>query len=91
METQEAVAADALSTVNCYIDAFNKGDVKNMAAVFADSGSILDGMSPHVWHGTTAAEDWYRGVLTNTKKEGASDLFVTVGQPLHMEITGDAA
>jgi len=89
--TQEIVVADALSTVHRYIDAFNKGDVKEMASAFAVSGSILDGMPPHVWHGANAAEDWYRDGLINTKKEGASDFFVTVGQPLHMEITGDAA
>jgi len=71
MATQELVAADAMSTVHRYIDAFNEGDVKGMAAVFAVPGSILDGMPPHVWQGTTAAEDWYRDVLINTKKEGA--------------------
>lgn len=91
MATQEAVVADPLSTVHRYIDAFNKGDVKGMAAAFAVPGSILDGMPPHVWSGPTAAEDWYRDVLINTKQEGASGFFVTVGPPLHMEITGDAA
>ena len=59
-------------------------------AAFAVPGSILDGMPPHVWHGPTAAEDWYRDVLINTKKEGASDVFVTVGRPLPMDVTGDA-
>jgi hypothetical protein len=47
MATQELVAADAMSTVHRYIDAFNEGDVKGMAAVFAVPGSILDGMPPH--------------------------------------------
>lgn len=91
MATQELVAANAMSTVHRYIDAFNEGDVKGMAAAFAVPGSILDGMPPHVWQGTTAAEDWYRDVLINTKKEGASDFVVTLGTPRHMEITGDAA
>ena len=91
MATQEAVVADALSTVHRYIDAFNEGDVKGMTAAFAVQGSILDGMPPHIWQGPTAAEDWYRDVLTNTEKEGASDFFVTVGRPFHMDVTGDAA
>jgi len=91
MATQEAVAVDPLSTVHRYIDAFNEGNVKAMAAAFAVPGSILDGMPPHVWHGPTAAEDWYRDVLINTRKEGASDFFVAVGVPQHMEVTGDAA
>lgn len=91
MATQELVAADALPTVHRYIDAFNEGDVKGMAAAFAVPGAILDGMPPHAWHGPTAAEDWYQDVLINTKKEGASDFFVTIGVPQHMDITGDAA
>jgi hypothetical protein len=46
MATQEGVAANALSTVHHYIDAFNEGDIKWMEAAFAVPGSILDGM-PH--------------------------------------------
>ena len=91
MATLEAVAVDPLSTIDRYIDAFNEGDVKGMAAAFAIPGSILDGMPPQAWHGPTAAEDWYRDVLINTKREGASEVFVTVGRPLHMDVTGDAA
>lgn len=90
MATQEAVAVDALSVVHRYIEAFNEGDVEDMAAAFAVPGSILDGMAPHVWHGPTAAEDWYRDVLIHIKEDGASDFLVTPGQPLHMDITGDA-
>jgi ketosteroid isomerase-like protein len=91
MATQEAVAVDAWSTVRRYIDAFNEGDMKGMAAAFAVPGSILDGMAPHVWHGETAAEDWYRDVLLHINEDGASDFFVTLGRPLHMDVTGDAA
>ena len=82
---------DALSTVHRYIDAFNEGDVKGMAAVFAVPGSILDGMAPHVWYGPAAAEDWYRDVLSHIKEDSASDFLVTLGQPLHMDVTSDAA
>jgi ketosteroid isomerase-like protein len=52
-----------VSAVQQYIDAFNKGDAKAMAAMCADPMSILDGMAPHVWHGPTATEDWYKDVL----------------------------
>src|SRR4029077_6848631 len=45
------VKAEALATVEHYIDAFNKGDVKAMAAAFAVPPSILDGMPPHVLAG----------------------------------------
>ena len=82
---------DPLATVRQYIDAFNKGDTRLMAASFADPGSILDGMPPHVWHGPTAALDWYRDVLIEGKQHGASDYVVTLGEPLHNNVTGDSA
>ncbi len=40
-----------------YVDAFNNGDPYAMAATCADPMQILDGMSPHVWQGPTAAQD----------------------------------
>jgi hypothetical protein len=68
---------DPMAAVRQYIDAFNKGDVTVMAATFAVPGSILDGMSPHVWQGSTAAQEWYQDVLVDGKQHGASDYFVT--------------
>ena|SRR5215469_13076708 len=62
-----------------------------MAAEFAVPGSILDGMPPHIWHGPTAAEDWYRDVLITTKKEDASEFFVTLGEPTHADVTAGSA
>lgn len=82
---------DPIAAVNQYIDAFNKGDAEAMAATFAVPGSILDGMPPHVWQGPTASQDWYRDVLIEGGQHGASDYFVTLGQPLHNNITGDNA
>lgn len=46
-----AIAEDPIATVRLYVAAFNKGDVKTMAASFASPGSILDGLAPHLWHG----------------------------------------
>ena len=86
MSNNEPIAA-----VRQYLDGFNKGDAKVMASTFANPGSILDGMAPHVWHGPTAAEDWYRDVLIEGKQHGASGYSVTVGEPLHNNVTGDSA
>lgn len=82
---------DPVATVRRYIDAFNHGDVEAMAACFAPSGSILDGMAPHVWHGASAARDWYRDVLVEGEHAGADDYHVILAAPLHANITGDAA
>jgi hypothetical protein len=86
MSTREPMAV-----VRHYIDAFNKGDAKGMAATFAVPGSILDGMAPHLWQGPTAAEDWYRDVLSEGMQHDASNYFVTVDEPLHNDVTGDSA
>ena len=84
-------AQDPMAAVREYIDGFNKGDRKGMAATFADPGSILDGMAPHVWQGPTATQDWYRDVLIEGKQHGASDYSVALGEPLHNNVTGDSA
>ena len=84
-------SGDPVAAVQQYIDAFNKGDPEAMAVCFAVPGSILDGMAPHVWHGASAAKDWYSDVLVEGEHAGASDYFVTLGTPLHANVTGDAA
>ena len=64
---------------------------KTMASTFAVPGMILDGMAPHVWHGPTAAQDWYRDVLVEGEQHGASGYVVTLGEPRHVNVTGDKA
>jgi SnoaL-like domain len=82
---------DPMAAVHQYIDGFNNGDAEVMAATFAVPGSILDGMAPHVWQGPTATQDWYRAVLVEGEQHGASDYVVTLGEPLHTNVTGDSA
>ena len=80
-----------LAAVHQYIDAFNRGDATAMAATFDVRGQILDGMAPHVWQGPTATSDWYRDVLIEGEAHGASGYFVTLGEPLHNNVTKDSA
>ena len=85
-DTMEPMAA-----VRQYVDAFNKGDVEAMAANCAVPASVLDGLAPHVWQGPTACRDWYRDVLVAGEKEGATGYFVALGEPRHVDVTGDRA
>ncbi len=62
-----------------------------MAAIFDNPGQILDGMPPHVWQGPTATSDWYRDVLIEGEAHGASGYFVTLGNPMHNNVTNDNA
>ena len=89
--SENVVANDPMAAVRKYVDAFNRGDAAVMATTFAVPGSILDGMAPHVWQGPTATQDWYRDVLVEGKQHGASDYFITLGEPLHNNVTGDSA
>jgi hypothetical protein len=82
---------DPMTAVRQYIDDFNRGDAEAMSADFVVPGSILDGMAPHLWHGPTASKDWYRDVLSEGEEHGASGYFVTLGEPLHNNITGENA
>jgi ketosteroid isomerase-like protein len=91
MAAQPAIEQDPVSVVRQYIDAFNKGDVNALASCFAVPGAILDGMAPHVWSGPTATQDWYRDALAEAKHLNVSGYFVTLGEPLHNNVTGDAA
>jgi hypothetical protein len=89
--SENVVANDPMAAVRKYVDAFNRSDAAVMATTFAIPGSILDGMAPHVWQGPTATQDWYRDVLVEGKQHGASDYFITLGEPLHNNVTGDSA
>ena len=80
-----------LAAVQQYIKGFNSGDVELMAAFFDVSGSILDGMAPHLWQGSNAARDWYNDVLAEGESHGASNYLVTLDEPVHDDITGDSA
>jgi ketosteroid isomerase-like protein len=80
-----------MAVVLRYVDAFNNGDSKTMAALCADPMQILDGMSPHVWQGPTASQDWWRDVCKEGEHAGASGYHIAVGEPRHVDITGDHA
>ena len=83
-------AAGPFEAVRSYADAFNKGDVKAMAGLFDTSGSILDGMAPHVWQGPTACQDWYGDVLKEGEHAGAEGYFIAFGEPSHVDVAGDS-
>ncbi len=89
--TAQPDTSEPMAAVRHYIESFNKGDAKAMAAMCAVPMSILDGMAPHVWHGPTACEDWYRDAMIEGEHVGAADYSVKLGEPKHNNITGDSA
>ncbi len=84
-------SGDPMKAVLQYVEAFNNGDSAAMAANCADPMQILDGMSPHVWQGSTAAEDWWKDVRAEGDHLGASGYRIALGEPRHVDVSGDAA
>ena len=82
---------DPMDAVRQYVEGFNNGDSAAMAGTCADPMQILDGMSPHVWQGPTAAEDWWRDVLAEGEHLGASGYRIALGEARHVDVNGDYA
>ena len=80
-----------IDTVRRYVEALNQNDAEAMAAAFTAPASILDGMAPHLWLGSTPSQDWYRDVLADFEKHSVSGLCVELGEPRHNNVTGDSA
>ena len=52
---------DVMGTIQRFIDAFNKGDMKSATALCAEQTSIIDDFAPHEWHGVGACSRWGKG------------------------------
>jgi ketosteroid isomerase-like protein len=89
-----AIAADnpeqaaAMKTVNQFTDGFNKADSKATLATCAQHTSIIDEFPPHAWQTCSA---WMSDYSSWAKKNGVTDGMVTLGEPKHVDITGDRA
>ena len=82
---------DVMATVHKFVDSFNNGDVKAAAATCADQASIIDEFPPYEWHGAGACAQWMDDYNADAKKNGIADGIVTLGAPLHVDITTDRA
>ena len=82
---------DVMTTVNQFVDSFNKGDTKAAVATCADQTSIIDEFPPHEWHGTGACSAWMNDYDADAKKNGITDGVVTLSPARHVDVTADHA
>lgn len=82
---------DVVATVNKFVDSFNKGDMKAMAATCAEQASIIDEFPPYEWHGAGACAKWTAAYDADAKKNGITDGSVTIRTPRHVDVTADRA
>ena len=81
----------AVAPIRQFVDAFNKGDAKALAATCADQTSIIDEFPPHEWHGANACAKWMTDYVADAKKNGMTEGKVTMGNPRHADVNGDRA
>jgi ketosteroid isomerase-like protein len=83
--------ADAMAAVTRFAGAFNSGDAKTMVAMCADHSVIIDEFAPYEWHGADGCAKWGEAYDVNATQNKITGGKVTLGKPLHVDVTNDHA
>lgn len=70
-----ASADDAMTPVNQFVEALNKGDAKTAAAAHMPRSPIVDEFAPYRWNSFDA---WLKGFMADCKKNKVSDVRLTL-------------
>jgi ketosteroid isomerase-like protein len=77
-----------MTTVNQFVDGFNKGEMKTALAACADETLIIDEFPPHEWR---SCSKWGDDYDADAKRNGITDGLVVLSKPRHVDITNDRA
>jgi ketosteroid isomerase-like protein len=83
--------ADVLVSINQFVNAFNKGDMKTAVATCASPAVVIDEFPPHAWQGANACADWARDFAANAKTSGITEPVVKILKVNSNTVTGDRA
>ncbi len=83
--------ADPMATVQQFLEAFNKGDVKAAGAACAEDAISIDEFPPYEWHGGNGCLKWMDVYAGDATKNKITDGVVALGKPLHEDVSGDRA
>lgn len=89
-----AVAADGpppIATVQRFLDAFNKGDLKAAEATHATEVTIVDEIPPYHWKGREAFKAWLADLTEDGMAHEVTDGNMKLGNTIREETKGDAA
>jgi hypothetical protein len=86
-----AAQSDAMATVSRFVDAFNKGDTKVVLETCSERSFIIDEFAPYAWEGADGCSRWIADYGTDATKNKITDGRVTLGQPLHVDVSADRA
>jgi ketosteroid isomerase-like protein len=79
------------ATIKAFATAFNKGDMKAAKALHVTAPVIIDEVSPHLWTGAGAFDQWGADLGKSEAAEGRSGGQVTIGAPTREVVSGDHA
>ncbi len=77
---------DVMAVVQKWADGFNSNDIEASRAVCAPDAVVLDDFPPHVWQGTDACGEWFKGYVAYTKKASVTAGKILVGVPSHLDV-----
>ena len=77
---------DAMTVVQKWVDAFNKGDGKAGSSYCADAAIIIDDFAPHAWQGSGACAGWYKDYQAWAAKAQVAAASVALGKTRHLDI-----
>ena len=72
-----------------FIAAFNKGDIAGARAAHEADVSIMDEVSPHIWRGPKAFDEWVAAITAYGKAHGRTNEKVTLGAVHVATVAGD--
>jgi ketosteroid isomerase-like protein len=82
-----------MAPINKFLEAFNKGDLAGIASTHAADGdvAIVDEVSPFLWRGPQAIKSWLADLDADAKKQGMTDMKVTLSRATRVETAGQNA
>jgi hypothetical protein len=89
----QAPDPQVIAPIQKFIDSFNKGDVAGAAATHAAEADLVitDELSPYLWRGPRAFQQWSTDLEADGKKRGITEPMVKIGAPTRREVSGDQA
>ena len=87
-----AAPDDITATLNQFVAAFDKGDIKAAEATHDGANlTITDEVAPYVWKGPHAFGDWVHDLMASDARAGIAGEAVAISAPSRIEISGDDA
>jgi hypothetical protein len=89
----QAPDPQVIAPIQKFVDSFNKGDAAGAAATHAAEADlvIIDELSPYLWRGPRAFQQWSTDLEADAKKRGITEPMVKIGAPTRREVSGDQA